>query len=794
MESKGISVILRNLISTEDIAEAIGALTSQNCLPLEVIVYDDELADENNEIVSAYANAFGIIRVHAASGSGHFYDINEIIDKAKGEYIVFLDNYDYAEPVLIREITTMIAKHECDIIRLTGSLEYYDELPYSVYKAMAEAGLSGSVLKKSLWKNAVLPEISEDIADINEDSIVDCMLKNANSFAEANNLVYGTYAESLHRVKADAETLANRQISSLEEYRTIISGQLFLEGILSEIKEGCIDLKDDRDSYRDIYLPKMIEYLASFSFEGFGKDRQSITNKVNLYVYKSISDDLAKAGEIKANMLYKKNPKCLDVRWYYDYGDGFSEEDSTLQKTFFYTDSTTMQTTIVPAGVKRLRWDPHTAPCIVRRPMFLMGSDEVIQPRAFNGILSEMDYVFLHDDPWFIIQFDEPAKRPRVISIAAEVKADADDIARLISERQLKPKRSYDYTRIKDVKPKKSVYRQAGAHKPSIALIADERGWAYENTCNNLRRYGEGKYDIDIFYSNDDKAFGETFIKTKDYDLTCVIWRKYLADIASDERFTEQHLYGRRIVASVCDHLYLQGSSLLSVTKRLFGTNRPIVSGYSVTSNILKEIYENIPGIGLRPAAVASDSVDLTQFFMTDNKRFDSMGDHPIVIGWTGNSLFRDEIDSDLKGVRSIIIPAVEELLNEGHGISLDLRDRNFKWIEKEKMPVWYNGLDVFLCASRSEGTPYPVLEAMACGVPVISTNVGIVPDAFGPKGSEFIIERSKEAMKSAILRLIEDRKLLTELSKENLEQIRGWDAPVMANVFLDFLTEMLEC
>ena len=54
--------------------------------------------------------------------------------------------------------------------------------------------------------------------------------------------------------------------------------------------------------------------------------------------------------------------------------------------------------------------------------------------------------------------------------------------------------------------------------------------------------------------------------------------------------------------------------------------------------------------------------------------------------------------------------------------------------IAHEDMPEYYNGIDIYVCTSRTEGTPNTVLEAMACGVPVISTDVGIVPEVFGEK------------------------------------------------------------
>lgn len=91
----------------------------------------------------------------------------------------------------------------------------------------------------------------------------------------------------------------------------------------------------------------------------------------------------------------------------------------------------------------------------------------------------------------------------------------------------------------------------------------------------------------------------------------------------------------------------------------------------------------------------------------------------------------------------------------------------HFPFLAPEQMPVAYNALDAYLITSRVEGGPVPLLEAMASGVPVVTTQVGIVPQIVNHGTNGLIIPKdSPAAAARALMMLMGDRALAAEIGR----------------------------
>jgi len=83
--------------------------------------------------------------------------------------------------------------------------------------------------------------------------------------------------------------------------------------------------------------------------------------------------------------------------------------------------------------------------------------------------------------------------------------------------------------------------------------------------------------------------------------------------------------------------------------------------------------------------------------------------------------------------------------------------------VSDERLHSLYAGAAAFIFPSRYEGFGLPVLEAMACGAPVIASDAASIPEAGGDAAYYFPVGRP-EALAAAMTRVFTDKKLACEL------------------------------
>jgi glycosyltransferase involved in cell wall biosynthesis len=107
---------------------------------------------------------------------------------------------------------------------------------------------------------------------------------------------------------------------------------------------------------------------------------------------------------------------------------------------------------------------------------------------------------------------------------------------------------------------------------------------------------------------------------------------------------------------------------------------------------------------------------------------------------------------------------------------SLDLRDRvHFAgWISHEDLPALYNLAELFLLPSLHEGFGIPLLEAMACGCPIVTANTCAPPEV--TDGAAFLVDPlNVDSIASGIIEVLGDEDLRASLVARGLRRSKDF-------------------
>ncbi len=132
-----------------------------------------------------------------------------------------------------------------------------------------------------------------------------------------------------------------------------------------------------------------------------------------------------------------------------------------------------------------------------------------------------------------------------------------------------------------------------------------------------------------------------------------------------------------------------------------------------------------------------------------------------------------------------------DEILKEPKNLGIEDRVVFTGFIPDEELGILLNGAKAFILPSLWEGFGIPVVDAMACGIPVIVSNVSSLPEVVGKAGL-LINPNSVNEIEQSIRTISTDQKLWQKKSKESFVQAQKFSWDKMAKIVLKTFEEVI--
>ncbi len=329
---------------------------------------------------------------------------------------------------------------------------------------------------------------------------------------------------------------------------------------------------------------------------------------------------------------------------------------------------------------------------------------------------------------------------------------------------------------------------------PDILVLYDVDGWAYHSRALALAQYAPEDFRVRIAATDALEAHAEPPAAT---DAALTRWRRYHPH-RSGPSAAEWELH-RALGDSPPDLVFALCPRRARRLRRVFEerrwATRLVVSWNSGWPRRLEE-FEALRGLtdamivnnrdywirsGCPPHTYPiSNGVDLDTFTPVQPPG----GRTPRVL-WCGSEHHRQ-----IKGYDEFIQPLFARL--QATGIACDallVDSRGPARRDRRAMLDWYNSGTVLVCASESEGTPNPALEAAACGCTIVTTRVGNMPELISDGVNGVFVERDLDSLERGVRCAIAN---YVPMATRLLADIQSWQWPRRAPAFFSVFQDML--
>lgn len=237
---------------------------------------------------------------------------------------------------------------------------------------------------------------------------------------------------------------------------------------------------------------------------------------------------------------------------------------------------------------------------------------------------------------------------------------------------------------------------------------------------------------------------------------------------------------------------------------RLLGSRMDAVT---TVSHNLKDFFVNDMGFSAESVRVVPNAVDTARFRPDGpSERGRTVPCGPTVIGTVARMTEAKDHGNLLQAFKLLLYQRGNLLLAlvgdgetrqevEQQVRALGIGDHVLFLGSQERVPEFLRAMDVFVLPSMREGAPVSVLEAMACGVPTVATDVGGVREIIedGVNG-RVVPPRDHEALAEALLWLLERPEALRKFAAAGPEEVgRRFSREVMCRNYRQIYEQVMQ-
>ena len=251
--------------------------------------------------------------------------------------------------------------------------------------------------------------------------------------------------------------------------------------------------------------------------------------------------------------------------------------------------------------------------------------------------------------------------------------------------------------------------------RPKVWLLADKRGWAYDREAQAMARHLAPEFECRIAYVQE-----QPDPSAWDFDL---VWVFFWGETWHQKFVTDN----RRVIKMIGSHRWQNERAYGPLDPHAFAEQHlSDAARCAAISERLRTLVQTVRACDLAP-----QGIDATAFAPSANEPVGAMR-----VGWAGNR------NDACKGLDDVLAPACAG--------RFDLRIAGGD-LDPSAMAAFYRDLDVLCVASSAEGGPLPLLEALACGAFVVTTDVGIAREVVRHGDNGLVIARDPAAFRAAL-------------------------------------------